>query len=132
MATLYDETEGIVISGDDARGGETGHHVRYVLAAGLVGIVVALAAVAIYFGFDRLQDDAAAALAHSPYDVIQAIAPYVGVVLAGAIVASTLLGVWNIMAGRSGDESQAFMRFRVVAQFALIAVIMAMLYLSAH
>ena len=38
MATLYDETDGVVISGDDARGGETGHHVRYILAAGLTRV----------------------------------------------------------------------------------------------
>lgn len=131
MATLYDETDGIVISGDDARGGETGHHVRYILAAGLTGVVAAFAAVAVYFGFDRIHANAAAALSHSPYEMLQAIAPHAGVVLAVAIVTGLLLGVWNMFAGRSEDGSQAFMRFRVVAQFALIAVIMSMLYVSA-
>lgn len=131
MATLYDENDGIVIASDDARGGETGHHVRYVLAIGLTGIIAALAGVAIYFGFDRLHASAAAALSRSPYDILRAFAPYAGVVLAGAITAGLLLGVWTMIAGRSEDDSQAFMRFRVVAQFAMIAVIMAMLYISA-
>lgn len=131
MATLYDETDGIVISGDDARGGETGHHVRYVLAAGLTGIIAAFAAVALYFGFDRVQTNASAALARSPYEVLQAIGPYAGLVLAGAVITGLLLGVWNMLAGESDDGSQAFMRFRVVAQFVAITVIMAMLYISA-
>lgn len=131
MATLYDETDGVVISGDDARGGETGHHVRYVLAVGLTGVIAAFAAVAIYFGFDRLQQNISAALAHNPSDVIQAAAPYAGIVLAGAIATGLLLGVWNMISGRSDDGSQAFMRFRVVAQFAMICVIMAIFYVSA-
>lgn len=131
MATLYDETKGIVISGDEARGGETGHHVRYVLAAGLTGIIAAFAAVALYFGYDRLHANLSAAFARSPYEVLQAVGPYAALLLAGAVVTGLLLGVWNMLAGESEDGSQAFMRFRVVAQFALITVIMAMLYVSA-
>lgn len=131
MATLYEETDGIVISDEDARGGETGHHVRYVLAAGLTGVIAALAAVALYFGFDRVHSSAAEALSRSPFEVLQAIAPYAGLVLAGAIATGLLLGVWNMLAGPSGDGSQAFMRFRVVAQFAAITVIMAMLAMAA-
>jgi hypothetical protein len=40
-----------VLSTDEARQGETGDHVRYVLGLGLVGVVVLFAAIyAFYFG----------------------------------------------------------------------------------
>jgi len=40
-----------VLSTDEARQGETGHHVRYVLGLGLVGVVVLFVAIyAFYFG----------------------------------------------------------------------------------
>lgn len=131
MATLYDEDRGLVISDDDARGGTTGHNVRYVLALGLTGIIAAFAAVALYFGFDRVQGNITAALAQNPSEVLQVAVPYASIILAGAIATGLLLGVWNMISGRSADGSQAFMRFRVVAQFALVCVIMAILYLSA-
>lgn len=131
MATHYDDTNHIVISDEDASGGVTGHNVRYVLAYGMTGVIAAFAAIALYFGFDRLQTKIAAALASNPSEALQAFAPYGGIVLAGAIATGLLLGVWNIISGRSENGSQAFMRFRVVAQFALVCVIMAMLYVSA-
>lgn len=131
MATHYDDTHHIVISDEDARGGTTGHHVRYVLGLGLTGIIAAFAAVAIYFGYDRLHSNVSAALAQNPSDVLQAIAPYAGIVLVGAIAVGLLLGIWNMISGRSENDSQSFMRFRVVAQFALICVIMALMYVSA-
>jgi hypothetical protein len=129
--TQPDDTHGIVISDDDARGGVTGHNVRYVLAYGMIGIVASFAAVAIYFGFDRLQANVAEALSQNPSDVLRAISPYAAIVLAGTIGAGLLLALWNSIAGRSEDDTQGFMRFRVVAQFAVICVLMAMLYVSA-
>ncbi len=131
MAAHFDETHRIVISEEDARGGVTGHNVRYVLAFGMTGVIAAFALIAIYFGFDRLQANFAAALAQNPSDVLRAFAPNAAIVLAGAIGAGLVLGVWNLMSGRSENGSQSFMRFRVAAQFALICVIMAMLYVSA-
>ena len=132
MATHIDkDTHGIVISEDDARGGVTGHNVRYVLALGMTGVIAGFAAIAIYFGFDRLQANVSAALSQNPSDVLQAFAPYAAIVLAGAIGAGLMLGLWNLLAGRSEDGSQGFMRFRVAAQFALICVIMSILYVSA-
>ena len=130
MAADLDGTDRIIISDEDARGGVTGHNVRYVLGLGLTGIIAAFAAVAIYFGFDRLQANFAAALSHNPVEVIREFAPYAAIVLAGAIVAGLVLGVWNMISGRSDNDTQSFMRFRVVAQFALICVIMAILYVS--
>jgi hypothetical protein len=38
------------ISKNRARGGVTGHHVRYVLAFGLAGIIIAFVALGLYFG----------------------------------------------------------------------------------
>ncbi len=126
----FDGDHGIVISEDDARGGVTGHNVRYVLAYGMLGVVTMFAAIAIYNGYDRLQSKLSAALSQNPSDVIQAFAPYAAIALAGAIGVALVLGVWNLIAGRSEDGSQGFMRFRVAAQFALICAIMAMFYVS--
>ena len=131
MATHFDEAHRIVISEDDARGGVTGHNVRYVLAYGMTGVIAMFAAIAIYNGFDRLQAKISAALSHSPSEVVQALAPYAAIVLAGMIGVGLLLGIWNLISGRSDNDSQSFMRFRVAAQFALICVIMSMLYVSA-
>lgn len=121
----------IIISEDAARGGVTGHHARYVLVWGLTGIIAAFAAIAMYFGYNRIAESVSRAFAQSPSEVLQAFAPYAMIVLAGAIVAGLLLGVWNMMAGRSDNATQYGMRLRVVAQFALICVIMAILFASA-
>ena len=40
----------VSISTTKVRGGVTGHHVRYVLAFGLAGIIIAFIAAALYFG----------------------------------------------------------------------------------
>ncbi len=132
MATYYDENHHLVISEDDARSGVTGHNVRYVLAFSMTGVIAAFAAIAIYAGFDDLHARFSAALATSPSEVLRAFAPYAAIVLVGAIGAGLLLGTWNLLAGSSKDDSQSFMRARVVAQFALICVIMAIFYISAR
>ena len=130
MATNYDDAHHTEISSDDARGGVTGHNVRYVLAYGLTGVIAAFAAIAIYFGFDRIQGRVAAALSHNPSEVVRSFAPYAAIALIAAIGAGLLLGAWNIFAGRDANDSQSFMRFRVVAQFALVCMIMAIFYVS--
>ena len=57
--------------------------------------------------------------------VFQAVIP-----IAVAIVAIVLLlGLWNMMRGGSGNNSQQFMRARVLAQFAAIIIIMAALWM---
>lgn len=119
-----------VITGDEARGGVTGHNVRYVLAFGLTGVILAFAAVWIYLGYDRVGAAISAALAVSPYDVMRALAPYATVMLAGAVAAGLMLGLLNLIGGRSANASQSWMRLRVIAQFAIICVIMAMFYIS--
>jgi len=130
MAAFYDETHHLVISDDDARGGVTGQNVRYVLAASMTGVIAAFAAIAVYFGFDTIQQDVSAALAAHPSEVIRTLAPYGATIMFGAIGGGLALGAWNIMAGRSADSSEHLMRLRVVTQFALICIVMAMFYLS--
>jgi hypothetical protein len=44
--------QAVSISTNKARGGVTGHHVRYVLAFGLAGIVIAFVAIGFYFGVE--------------------------------------------------------------------------------
>lgn len=128
MATTQTDVP-INLSDDAARAGVTGHHVRYVLAYGLGGIVAAFAGIGIYFGFDRLVEGFNRALSRNPVEVIQNAVPYVLTIAAGAIAAVLLLGLWNKLAGKDDDATQTGMRMRVVLQFAVICVIMVMLYL---
>jgi len=130
MAAFYDETHHLLISGDEARGGVTGNNVRYVLAASMTGVIAAFAAIAIYFGFGTIEKHVSAALAAHPSQVIQSLAPYGAAILFGAIGGGLALGIWNMIAGRSADSSEWLMRLRVATQFALICIVMAMLYLS--
>ena len=44
----------VVLSGDKARGGVTGHHVRYVLAFGLAGSIIVFVVIGLYFGYGQL------------------------------------------------------------------------------
>ena len=130
MPTTYDDSHGIVISEDAARGGVTGHHVRYVLGLGLTGITLAFIGLAIYFGYDTISQRMSNALAVNPLEVVRDFAPYAAIIIAGAALAALLLGVWNAVWGRDNDATQTGMRMRIVVQFALICVIMAILYLS--
>ena len=129
--TTNRDAGGIVISEDAARGGVVGHNVRYVLAWGLMGVTIVFAGIAAYFGHAHLQAALAEVLAKSPWDIAAIAAPYAALILFGMIAVELLLGLWNILAGRSDNESQAFMRARVVVQLVLIAVIMTMFYITA-
>ena len=126
MAEIEDDVP-VIISGDDARAGVTGHHVREVLAYGLAGAIAAFAAIAIYFGYDRLTQTLSQ-LVSDPVALAGNIASYA--VLA-AIAATVAVGLWNRVAGRSADTSQLGMRIRVVLQFVIICAAMAILYWSA-
>lgn len=128
MTTYIDEQNHIVISDDDARGGVTGHNVRYVLEFGMAGIVAAFAAIAVYNGYDSLQEKLSAAFSQGLDGTLRILAPYAAIILVGAIGVGLLLGAWNILSGRSDDESQRFMRARVATQFIVICVIMTMTY----
>jgi uncharacterized membrane protein len=115
----------ISISEDDVRAGVTGHHVRYVLAFGLAGVIVAFAAIGVYFGYHSL----AQALHRAPTTVMPDIVLYAPIIVLGALGAVFLLELWNLVAGRGRNTSQIGMRIRVVVQFIVICVAMALLYL---
>lgn len=126
MATYDEIHHTTVLTGDEARAGVTGHNVRYVLAFGMAGVIAAFTSIAIYFGFDRFQTAFFAALAQNPLEVLRAVFPYAAIVLLGAIAGGLLYGVWNLIGGRSENESERFMRLRVATQFGVICVVMAL------
>ena len=92
MATYDDAHHVVTISDEEVRSGVTGHNVRYVLAFGMTGVILAFAAIALYFGFDALQERLTAALAHSPFELVRALATYAMTLLVGAIAIGLLLG----------------------------------------
>ena len=53
-----DEDVPVKVSKTQARGGVTGHNVRYVLAFGLVAVIVAFIALGIYYGLGDKPDTA--------------------------------------------------------------------------
>ena len=130
MTTYVDKDNHIVISDVDARGGVTGHHVHHVLEFGMAGIIAAFATIAVYVGYDHLQAKLSAAFSRVLDGSFSALAPYAAIMFFGAIGIGLLLGAWNLLSGRSGNESQRFMRARVVTQFIIVCVIMAMTYIS--
>ena len=58
MMSTNDEDVPVEVSKTKARGGVTGHNVRYVLAFGLVGVIVAFIALGIYYGLGGKPDTA--------------------------------------------------------------------------
>jgi hypothetical protein len=50
----------------------------------------------------------------------------------GVVFIVLLLGLWNMLRGGSPNTSQKLMRFRVVAQFLAIIVILLAVYFTAH
>jgi uncharacterized membrane protein len=81
----------ISISEDDVRAGVTGHHVRYVLAFGLAGVVVAFAVIGVYFGYQSL----AQALHRASTTVMPDIVLYATIIVLGALGAVFLLELWS-------------------------------------
>ena len=58
MMSTNDEDVPVKVSTTKARGGVTGHNVRYVLAFGLVGVILAFIALGIYYGLGDKPDTA--------------------------------------------------------------------------
>jgi cytochrome bd-type quinol oxidase subunit 2 len=116
----------IVVSENEARAGVTGHHVRYVLAFGLAGSVIALVLIGLYFGYDKLTQTISQVRVN--YSVL---VPYAVLVAVAVVAAVLLLGLWDMVSGRSANTSQRVMRWRVVLQFIAVCLAMAALYLSA-
>jgi Hypoxia induced protein conserved region len=124
--TQYEEP--VILSETEARAGVTGHHVRHVLAFGLAGSIAAFLAIAVYFGHDRLAQAITELGARMESGMF---ATYALLLALAVVVIVLLLGLWDMVAGRSLDTSERVMRWRVVLQFTAICLAMAMLYLSA-
>ena len=88
----------VIISEDDARGGVTGHHVRYVLAFGLAGIIIAFLAIGAYFGYDALTQEASKFFAAEGMPRLSSYAFSLALAVVAAVL---LLGLWNMVSGRS-------------------------------
>jgi hypothetical protein len=118
----------VVLSGDKARGGVTGHHVRYVLAFGLAGSIIAFVVIGLYFGYGQLTQ----MISQMSTQIDPTTLVSYAIMIALAVVATVLLlGLWDMVSGRSLNTSQRVMRWRVVLQFIAICLVMAALYLSA-
>lgn len=119
----------IILSGDKARAGVTGHQVRYVLTFGLAGTLIAFIAIVLYFGHGRLTETLAAIFA-SPETLTERLLLYAIPLALAAVTTVLLLGLWNMMWGRSDNVSQNLMRRRVVLQFIALCLVMAALFVS--
>jgi hypothetical protein len=126
MAEHEDEAP-IVLSENEARAGVTGHHVRYVLAFGLLGSLIAFIGIVLYFGHRRLAQTISELSSRMEPALVASYAVLVALAIAAAVL---LIGLWDMVAGRSANTSQQVMRLRVVLQ--LIAICVAALYLSAQ
>ena len=116
-----------VISGNESRAGVTGHHVRYVLAFGLAGSIIAFIVIGLYFYFGKVTQTISQTWTRiDPTTLV-----YYGIMIALAAVATVLLlGLWNMVMPRgSPNTSQTLMRWRVVLQFIALCLVMAALYL---
>ena len=116
-----------VISGNEFRAGVTGHHVRYVLAFGLAGSIIAFIVIGLYFYFGKVTQTISQTWTRiDPTTLV-----YYGIMIALAAVATVLLlGLWNMVMPRgSPNTSQTLMRWRVVLQFIALCLVMAALYL---
>jgi len=118
----------VVLSKDEARAGVTGHHVRYVLAFGLAGSLIAFVVIALYYGYDQLTQTISQKWARIDATLLASYAVLIAVAIVAAVL---LLGLWDMLSGRSLNTSQRVMRWRVVLQFIAICLAMAALYISA-
>ena len=117
----------IVITGNEARGGIHEHRVHYVLAFGLAGGIIAFVLIGLYFGYSKLaQMISQASIPSDPTTLVS----YTILIAFAAVGTVLLLGMWNVISGRSPNTSQKVMRWRVVLQFIALCLVMAALYLS--
>jgi hypothetical protein len=117
----------IFITGNEARGGIHEHRVHYVLAFGLAGGIIAFVLIGLYFGYSKLaQMISQASIPSDPTTLVS----YAILIAFAAVGTVLLLGMWNVISGRSPNTSQRVMRWRVVLQFIALCLVMAALYLS--
>ena len=117
----------ISITGNEARAGLHEHRVHYVLAFGLAGGIIAFVLIGLYFGYSKLaQMISQASIPSDPTTLVS----YAILIAFAAVGTVLLLGMWNVISGRSPNTSQRVMRWRVVLQFIALCLVMAALYLS--
>ena len=117
----------ISITGNEARAGLHEHRVHYVLAFGLAGGIIAFVLIGLYFGYSKLaQTISQASIPSDPTTLVS----YAILIAFAAVGTVLLLGMWNVISGRSPNTSQRVMRWRVVLQFIALCLVMAALYLS--
>ena len=117
----------ISITGNEARAGLHEHRVHYVLAFGLAGGIIAFVLISLYFGYSKLaQMISQASIPSDPTTLVS----YAILIAFAAVGTVLLLGMWNVISGRSPNTSQKVMRWRVVLQFIALCLVMAALYLS--
>jgi hypothetical protein len=119
----------VILSTDEARAGVTGHHVRYVLAFGLAGSLIAFLVIALYFGYGTLTQTISTIVAVQG-TLAQRLVLYAVPLALAAVAAVLLLGLRNMVWGRSASASQNLMRWRVVLQFIAICLVMIAFFLS--
>jgi hypothetical protein len=108
--------------------GVTGHNVRYVLAFGLLGSLIAFAVIVLYFGHEALGRMISETWSGLNASLIVSYAVLIALAVAAVVL---LVGLWDMVAGRSSNASQKVMRWRVVLQLIVICLVMAGLFLSA-
>jgi hypothetical protein len=118
----------VVISGNKARAGVTGHCVRYVLAFGLAGSIIAGIVIGLNYGYGWLTQTISQMATR--IDLTTLVFYAVPIALA-AVAIVLLLGLWKMTPGGS-HTSQILMRWRVVLQFFALCLLMAALYLSRY
>ena len=119
----------VVLSGDRARAGVTGHNVRYVLAFGLAGSIIAFIALGLYYYYTRLAET----LAHASAGIDLAKLVSFAIPLAlGSVAIVLVLGLGNMVVRPRPEISQKLMRWRVGLQFIALCIVMAAFYLSAR
>ena len=123
-----DDDVPVTLPGDKARGGVTGHHVRYVLGFGLAGSIIAFVLISIYFGYGKLTQMISQML---PQIDPATLVSYATMIALAVVATVLLLGLWDMVSGRSVNTGQRVMRWRVVLQFIAICLVMGALYLSA-
>lgn len=118
----------VTVTGNEARAGVTGHHVRYVLAFGLAGSIIAFVVIELYFYYSKLTQ---MILQTSTRIDPATLFSYAIPIALAAVAIVLLLGLWNmIMPKGSPNTSQTLMRWRVVLQFIALCLVMTALYLS--
>src|SRR6188472_10677 len=98
----------IVITGNEARGGLHEHRAHYVLAFGLAGGIVAFLAVGLYFGYGKLRQTISEMSLPSDPTTLLSFVILIALALVGTML---LIGLWNMVSGRSLNTSQWVMRW---------------------